>query len=77
MLKTLKLQPLKERRKQKRLILFYKGLNNKANIPMDDSKYPIRRTRKVHEKHINQIYASTDVFKQSFILKDDQRLESN
>ena len=80
MLKTLKLQPLKERRKQNRLILFYEGLNNKANIPIDDLKYPIRRTRHMHDKHINQIYASTDVFKQSFIpktIRDWNQIDQN
>ena len=67
MLTDLKLQPLKNRRQQNRLILLYTGLNSKANIPIDDLETPLRRTRHMHEQHFKQLYASTDTYKFSFI----------
>ena len=68
-LKKLQLPALKLRRRQNRLILLFKGLHSKAHIPTENMKGPIRRTRKMHNLHFNQIYASTDTYKYSFIPK--------
>lgn len=67
MLNELKLQPLKDRRRQNRLTLFYKGLTAKANMPINYLETPRRRTRHMHEQHFKQLYASTDTYKFSFI----------
>jgi exonuclease III len=61
------LEPLKERRRQNRLILFYKGINSKANLPLGELVKPLRYTRHMHELTFKQIYASTDCYKYSFI----------
>ena len=66
-LKDLDLQPLKERRKQHRLILLCKGLNSRANLPLDQLCRPIRYTKNMHNEHFNRILARTDVLKFSFI----------
>ena len=47
-LKQLKWESLKKRRKDSRLIMFYKGLKGAASIPTNDLVPPIRRTRNHH-----------------------------
>ena len=79
-LDSLDLPTLKDRRTQSRLILFYKGLQNMANIPLDDLESPKRRLRNMHDQHFKQIYASTDVFKNSFVprtIKDWNSLDQS
>ena len=66
-LKQLKLQSLTERRKQNRLILLFKGLYNKACIPLDSPMRPSRTSRSGHPLPFKTIYARTDAYKFSFI----------
>ena len=66
-LEQLKLEPLKERRKQSRLVLFYKGLNNQAAIPTSMLQRPKRKTRTMHSEHFINIPARTDILKSSFM----------
>ena len=47
-LEHLKLESLKKRRRDRRLILLYKGLNGKASIPTDDLIPLVRRCRNDH-----------------------------
>ena len=47
-LKELKWESLKKRRKDSRLIMLYKGLKGAASIPTNDLVPPIRRTRNHH-----------------------------
>ena len=63
----LKLEPLKERRKNSRLILFCKGLNHQAAIPTGMLQRPKRQTRTMHAEHFINIPARTDTLKASFI----------
>ena len=46
----LKLESLKKRREENRLILLYKGLKGKASIPTDDLIPKTRRGRNQHSK---------------------------
>lgn len=46
--KKLKLETLKQRRKDIRLVLFYKGLKGNASKPCDPLKAPLRHTRNQH-----------------------------
>lgn len=66
-LQQLKLEPLKNRRKQNRLILLTKGLKNQAKIPTNFFEPPTRRTKNMHSSHFKIIYARTDIMKYSFI----------
>ena len=63
----LQLEPLKERRKNSRLILFCKGLNQQAAIPTGMLQRPKRQTRTMHAEHFTNIPARTDTLKASFI----------
>ena len=47
-LEHLKWESLKKRRRDSRLILLYKGLKGKANIPTDDLIHLVRRCRNPH-----------------------------
>ena len=65
-LKQLKWESLKKRRKDSRLIMLYKGLKGAASIPTNDIVLPIRRTRN-HLCLAFQIpIAGTDIYKSSF-----------
>ena len=66
-LEQLKLEPLKQRRKQSRLVLFYKGLNHQAAIPTSQLQRPKRMTRTMHSEHFVNIPARTDILKSSFL----------
>ena len=67
-LAELKWESLKERRKQSRLILLYKGLKGKASIPTDDLVPPSKTTlRKKHALALQKIGSRTDIYKFSFI----------
>ena len=65
-LEQLKWESLKQRRKGSRLILFYKGLKGQANIPVDDLKTPLRKTRNHHSDPFQVPYARTDAYRHSF-----------
>ena len=62
----LKWESLKKRRKDKRLILLYKGLKGKARIPTDDHIPTTRRGRNQHSLAFQIPSASKDVYKYSF-----------
>ena len=66
-LNDLKLEPLSERRKQNKLILLFKGINNKARIPIEQLVKPNRIPRSGHPLTFKSIYARTDNYKFSFI----------
>ena len=62
----LKWESLKKRRKDKRLILLYKGLKGKASIPTDDLIPKTRRGKNQHFMAFQTPIANTDVYKGSF-----------
>ena len=62
-------ESLKKRRKDNRLILLYKGLKGKANIPTDDLIPKTRHGRNQHSKAFQTPIANTDVYKCSFFLQ--------
>ena len=62
----LKWESLKERRKDSRLILLYKGLKGKARIPTDDLIPKNRRSRNQHSLAFQIPSASKEVYKSSF-----------
>ena len=63
----LKLEPLKERRKKSRLILFCKALHHRAAIPTGMLQRPKRQTRNMHSEHFINLHSRTDTLKASFI----------
>ena len=65
-LKELKWESLKKRRKDNRLIMLYKGLKGTASIPTNDLVPPIRRTRNHHSLTFQIPMAGTDIYKFSF-----------
>ena len=65
-LKELKWETLKKRRKDKRLILLYKGLKGKARIPTDDLIPKNRRCRNQHSMVFQIPSASKNAYKKSF-----------
>ena len=62
----LKLESLKKRRKDNRLILLYKGLKGKARIPTDYLLPKTRRGRNQHSLAFQIPFVSKDVYKYSF-----------
>ena len=62
----LKLESLKKRRKDNRLILLYKGLKGKARIPTDVLIPKTRRGRNQHSFAFQIPSASKDVYKYGF-----------
>ena len=62
----LKMESLKKRRKDNRLIFLYKGLKGKARIPTDDLIPKTRRGRNQHSMAFQIPSASKDVYKNSF-----------
>ena len=65
-LRQLKWESLKKRRKDNRLILFYKGLTGKARIPTDGFIPKIRHGRNQRSLAFQIPSASKDVYKYSF-----------
>ena len=65
-LKQLKWESLKNRRKDSRLIMLYKGLKGAASIPTNDLVPPIRHTRNHHSLAFQIPVAGTDIYKSSF-----------
>ena len=59
-LEHLKWESLKKRRRDSRLILLYKGLKGKANIPADDLIPLVRRCRNYHSMAYQVPIANTD-----------------
>ena len=73
-LKQLKWESLKKRRKDSRLIMLYKGLKGAASIPTNDLVPPIRRTRNHHSLAFQIPMAETYIQVQ-FLPPDYKRLE--
>ena len=65
-LRQLKWESLKKRRKDNRLLLLYKGLKGKAKIPTDDLIPKTRRGRNQHSLAFQIPSASKDVYMYSF-----------
>ena len=65
-LEELKWETLQMRRKDNRLILFYKGLKGKARVPTDDLIPKNRRCRNQHSLFFQIPTASKDAYKKSF-----------
>ena len=65
-LEQLKLESLKKRRKDNRLILLYKGLKGKARIPTRDLIPKTRRFRNQHSMAFQILSASVEAYKCSF-----------
>ena len=61
-LEHLKWESLKTRRRDSRLILLYKGLKGKANIPTDDLIPLVRRHRNDHSMAYQVPIANTDIY---------------
>ena len=61
-LRQLKWESLKKRRKDNRLILLYKGIKGKARIPTDDLIPKTRRGRNQHSLAFQIPSASKDVY---------------
>ena len=66
-MEILQWKPLKERRREDRLILFYKGLIGQAKIPTTDVCQNNRKNRNRHNQQFYIPYARTDTLKYSFI----------
>jgi hypothetical protein len=66
-LKQTKLELLKERRKQNRLILFCKGVHHLVDILTDNLQRPLRKTKNMHSQHYLRLPAKTDILKFSFL----------
>jgi hypothetical protein len=67
MMEALQWKPLKECRRENRLILFYKGLNGQTKIPTTDVLQNNRKNRNRHNQQFYIPYARTDTLKYSFI----------
>ena len=65
-LRQLKWEYLKKRRKDSRLILLYKGIKGKARIPTDDLMTKNRRCRNQHSLAFQIPSASKEAYKTSF-----------
>ena len=65
-LKKLKWESLKKRRKDNRIILLYKGLKGRAQIPTDDLIPKNRRCRNQHSLAFQIPSASTNAYLHSF-----------
>ena len=65
-LEQLKWESLKKKRNDNRLILLYKGLKGKANVPTDDLIPKTRSCRHQHAMAFQTPIANTDVYKGSF-----------
>ena len=65
-LEQLKWESLKNRRKDSRLIMLYKGLKGAASIPTNDLVPLNRHTRNHHALAFQTPLAGTDIYKSSF-----------
>ena len=68
-LQQLKLEPLQERRRQNRLVLFCKGLHHQSAIPTHILERPVIKTRKMHSQHFVKLPGNTDMLRTSFMPK--------
>ena len=80
MLQTLNWSSLEKRRKQSRLILLFKFLNNMIHIPTEylPTPSPLTNTRSNHNRKLIQLFARTNYYQNSFLprtIKDWNNLE--
>ena len=68
-LKDLDLEPLKERRKQSRLILLCKGIYKQATLPTHVLQTPTRKTKNMHDMSFRQLQTNSDTYKESYMPK--------
>ena len=68
-LQQLKLEPLQERRRQNRLVLFCKGLHHQSAIPTHILERPEIKTRTMHSQHFVKLPGNTDMLRTSFMPK--------
>ena len=76
-LKQLKWESLKKRKKDSRLIMLYKSLKVEASVPTNDPLPPIRRTRNHHPLAFQIQMAGTNIYKSNFFpqtIRDWKRL---
>ena len=66
-LAELKLEPLKQRRRENRLVLFCKGVQNQAKLPKARLQKAEKQTRHMHSEHFIPIGGNTNAYKFSFI----------
>ena len=59
-------ESLQKRRKGSKLILLFKGLKGRANIPCDDLQTLNRRSRNRHPMAFQVPYVRTDIYNYSF-----------
>ena len=64
-LEQLKWQSLKNKRKDSRLIMLYKGLKGAASTPTNDLVLPIRHVGNHHSLAFQTSFANTDIYKSS------------
>ena len=71
MMNSLGWKPLAERRRELRLTLLFKILNDLVVLPTDplDLYLNPRKQRKSNSKALNYIHCNTDIFKNSFVPK--------
>ena len=62
-LEQLKWESLKNRRRDSRIIMLYKGLKGAASIPTNDLVPPVRHVRKHHSLACQIPVANTDIYK--------------
>ena len=65
-LKQLRWESLKQRRKGSRLILFYKCIKGQVRIPIVDLKTSLRHARNHHSQPFQVAYSRTDDYRHSF-----------
>ena len=65
-LEQLKWESLKNRRRDSRIIMLYKGLKGAASIPTNDLVPPIRHVRNHHSLAFQTPFANTDIYQCSF-----------
>ena len=66
-LEELKLEPLKQRRRENRLVLFCKGVNQQAKLPTKRLQRAEKQTRHMHSEHYIPIFGKSNAYKYSFI----------
>ena len=66
-LQQLKLESLKKRRKDSRLIMLYKGLKGAVSIPINDLVLPNWRIKNQHSVAFQIPMVGTDIYKSSFL----------
>jgi hypothetical protein len=69
MMENLKWTPLAERRREQRLILLFKIVNDLVAIPTDDITFNNRPSRNSNNRQIQVLSTNTDIYKNSYFPK--------